>query len=113
MQTSNNSQGFQLLYAEDDYDIVSEFSSIEILEDTFDHLANRSQNTNSSKEDKFFDNEDEVENEENFEPLYPVVSEMIFENWKKLDKYIVLLLYLIYQVYHKILTNKILIESQF
>ncbi len=42
MQTSNNSQGFQLLYAEDDYDIISEFSSIEILEDIFDHLANRS-----------------------------------------------------------------------
>ena len=51
------------------------------MKDTFNHLTNHSQNINSSKKDKFVDNEkNKVENEKNFELLYPVVLKMIFEN---------------------------------
>ena len=65
----------------------SDLDSAEILEDynTLNHLVNDAQIIINESSEFFEDNYEEVEH---LEPLYPVAPEMTFTNWKKLDEYV-------------------------
>ena len=67
--------------AENDSDSTVELDENEGLEDTFDLLTDNEQLSDGSFEDEEADEDDEDK-----ELLYPISSEMVFTDWKKLDE---------------------------